>query len=332
MGINMDVAYFASDLFVPVAAVSMASLMENNQHMEQIHIYFIEDGVTPERLEQLIALVSRYGRQITVITAPAPDVLFGIPFRDRYQMGHSYVRMCLGKLLPKEVERVLCLDGDTLVLNRLDELWQCDLGDNLMAGVADCLNLKAYRSRFGLTGDAFYSNAGVFLLDLKKWREEQIEDQINAIIKKKNGNIFFFEQTLMNYVCAGRVLRLHPRYNCYTAFYAFDYENLMLWRKPTNFYTRTEVQEALAHPAIIHFTRNFYLSNRPWTEGCSHPATGEYRRYMGLTPYQEIIKEKTSWKGRLKRMVCRLLPKRILVLMAGWLYNSVRPHLWWRNE
>lgn len=328
----MNVFYFTSDLFVSVAAVSIVSLMENNRDFVKIHFYIVDDGISDEKKEKLTGLIRDYGREVSFIEAPDPSEALRFPFKSRYQMGHSYVRMCIGSLLPESVERVLCLDSDTLVMGSLRGLWDLDIGNNILAGVTDCMNLSAYNRQFGLTGDEFYCNAGMFLVDLKKWRENHIEDEICEVIQSHNGNVFFFEQTLMNYACRGRIYQLHPRYNSYTLLYAFTYENLLRWRNPTVFYTKAETDEAKNSPVIIHFTRNFYMLSRPWVKGCDHPMTVEYLKYKAMTPWQELEEDNRSVKKKGIYTMVHTLPQGLLARVAGVIYNSIRPKMWWKNE
>lgn len=117
------------------------------------------------------------------------------------------------------------------------------MAGNILAGVADCMNIKKYKRQFDMDDDDIYCNAGFYLVDLKKWRQENIEEKIINRIFKQNGNVFFFEQTLMNWSCRGKILKLSPNYNAYTLFWAFEYNNLLRWRKPKNFYTREQVQQ-----------------------------------------------------------------------------------------
>ncbi len=328
----MNVFYFSSDMFVSTAAVSIVSLMENNKSFESIHFYVVDDGITNENKIKLINMVSKYKREIDFIQAPDPSKVFRFPFKDRYQIGHSYVRMCIGTLLPQSVERVLCLDSDTLISGDLTELWNRDIGDNILAGVSDCVNLRAYRKRFYLQDDEVYCNAGVFLVDLKKWRDNKIEERITDVIHRQNGNVFFFEQTVINYVCRGRIYSLPPKYNVYTLFYAFDYKNLIRWRKPTRFYKEEEIIAAKDKPYIIHFTRNFYMLSRPWMENCDHPVRNEYIRYKQLTPWESPEKNEITVKKRFRYGLFHMIPKCILCKAAGFLYNFVRPKMYWRND
>lgn len=328
----MNIFYFTSDLFTSVAATSIVSLLENNKHFKEINFYIVDDGITNENKKALTSMIEKYKRRICFIPAPDPVKIFDFPFKNKYQLGHSYPRMCIGQLLPKTVEKVLCLDSDTLILGNLDELWNIDMGENILAGVVDCMNLKAYKKQFQLLTDELYCNAGVFLVNVKRWREEKIEEKINKVIKERNGNIFFFEQTLMNYCCRRKIMMLHPKYNCYTLFWAFNFDELMTWRKPTIFYTQEQVIEAKRHPVIIHFTRNFYMLSRPWVKGCDHPMSNEYLKYKKMTPWKELEDDDRSIAQKRRFKLWHIIPKKALMQIVSIIYNEVRPKIWWKNE
>lgn len=328
----MNVFYFSSALYASVAAVSIISLLENNKSMETIHFYIADDGIKEETKEKLADMISKYNADISYIPLPDPSELLDFPFKDRYQIGHSYPRMCIARLLPKDMDRVLILDSDTIVLDDLSELWNIDMGDNILAGVVDCMNLKAYSRQFALKEGMIYCNAGMFLVDLKKWREQKIEEEIIKTIKEHNGNVFFFEQTLMNYSCRDRILKLPAKYNSYTLFYAFEYDNLLRWRKPTVFYSQESVKEAVDHPVIVHFTRNFYMKSHPWKEGSEHPLNEVYRKYMMMTPWNTLWKDNRTPKQERRYRLWHRIPQKALCTGADVLYNHIRPLMWWRNE
>ena len=329
---DMHVLYFCSDTFVQVAAVSIISLLENNKDIDNITIWIIDDGISEGKKNQLFAMIKPYGRFLKFIPAPDPSDFFHFRFQSRYQMGHSYMRMCVGSLLPNDVEKLLILDSDTLVCGNLKELWNIDLCNHILAGVADCVNVKAFKHRFLLDDDDIYCNAGMFLVNMKAWRANSIEQKICKTIQENKGNIFFFEQTLMNFACKGRILKIDAKYNSYTLFYAFKYKNLIRWRRPTNFYTEKEVTEAGNNPIIIHFTRNFYMTSRPWVVSCEHPLTSEYRKYMALCPWNDIeVDTRSNWQ-KFKYSLFHFIPQSLLVMIANVMYNTIRPLMHWKNE
>lgn len=328
----MDVLYFCSDAFIHVAATSIVSLLENNKDLTSINVWVVDDGISEEKKQLLEEMIVQYGRELHFVPAPDPSQFFDFPFKSRYQMGHSYMRMCIGSLLPESIEELLVLDSDTLVLGNLRDLWETKMDNYILAGVADCVNVKAFRHQFMLQDSGIYCNAGMFLVNLKAWRENKIEDCIRETIHENNGNIFFFEQTLMNYACKDKILKLDAKYNSYTLFYAFTYKNLIRWRRPTNFYTESEVKNAVVDSRIIHFTRNFYMTSRPWVLGCDHPLTEVYRRYKYLTPWKELESDNRSFGKKAEYKLIHMIPQVVLVYIVNIMYNTIRPLMRWKNE
>ena len=62
----MYVIYHSSDAFADVTGVSIASLFENNRHFEEIHVLYIEKGMSQTNKEKLQQLAETYGRTITL--------------------------------------------------------------------------------------------------------------------------------------------------------------------------------------------------------------------------------------------------------------------------
>lgn len=333
----MNIFYFCSDLFVKVMSVSMISLLENNRKAEKIIFYIVDDGITTEKKEKLMAMLSKYRentriREIVYLEAPDPGTLLKYPFKSRYEIGHSYFRMCIGTLLPDCIDRVLCLDSDTLICNDLTELWNVNMHENILAGVSDCMNIVRYKKQFQIQESNIYCNAGMFLVNLTEWRKQKIEEKIINRIFKENGQIFFFEQTLMNWACQGKIQKLPLVYNAYTLLWAFKYENLLKWRRPINFFTKKEVEKAKDNPYIIHFTRNFYMLSRPWVENCDHPMTQKYLKYKQLTPWENLEKDNRNKKQKIIYAVWHIIPQGVLASGADIAYNQIRPRMWWKNE
>ena len=279
----MNVLYFCSDAFARIAAVTITSLLENNKSFAQICIYLVGDEVTEANKEFLNGIIeNKYGRKFIYIESPLPNECFEYDFKDKYQMGRTWMRLCMTRVIPESVDKVLCMDSDTLVLGDLSEIWNIEMKDNILAGVADCVNVKAFKKHFMMEDNDIYCNAGMFLYNMKAWRESGVEEKFKKIIQGLNGNVFFVEQTLLNSVCRGRIIKLNAEYNSYTLFYAFSYKNLIRWRKPTLFYTFEEVEYARKYPKIIHYTNNFYMISRPWVEHSEHPMAGEFKKYMKM--------------------------------------------------
>lgn len=323
---EMNLLYFCSDAFSKVAAVTITSLLENNRCFDSINIYLVGDEVSNQNKSFLREIIEeKYHRTFIYVESPLPNECFEYDFKDKYQMGRTWMRLCMTRVIPESVDRVLCMDSDTLVLGELSELWNLDMGDNLLAGVADCVNVHAFKKQFMMDDGDIYCNAGVFMYNMKAWRESGVEEKFKTIIQGMAGKVFFVEQTLLSSVCRGKIIKLNPAYNVYTLFFAFTYKNLIRWRRPTSFYTEEEILDATNHPKIIHYTRNFYMTSRPWVEGAEHPMTDEFRKYMKMIGWNKLERDDRTFKQRYIHKLIHCIPQCLLAYIVNWLYNIVRP-------
>ncbi|MFB1329537.1 glycosyltransferase family 8 protein [Helicobacter pylori] len=63
-----------------------------------------------------------------------------------------------------------------------------------------------------------YFNAGFLALNLKSWREENLENQLIGFFLLKNEKLLFNDQDALCFVCRGRILELPYSYNAHPSF------------------------------------------------------------------------------------------------------------------
>lgn len=321
----LNVVYHSSDLFAPVLATSLASLFENNKSFEQIHVYIFEYPMKDENKTKLNLLAEKYGRNLHYLIMPDINKVENLGLAGVKHEGwffYSYMKLFLDDLLPRSVERVLYLDSDTLVVDDLTELWELDLQGHPAAGVIDCFSEKYYQV-FRLSDGAYYCNSGMILEDLNAWREKRIGDKIRDYCKACNGYVYFMEQTAFNAGTQNDILILHPKYNVYTMMDMHSYDELLKFRKVKRYYSKSEFEEAVAHPKIIHLTSTFLLANRAWYEGSKHPRTREYQKYKELTPWKDKpdFQDKRCGKQKFVQFCVDHLPKSFVLSIASIFYD-----------
>ena len=324
---EINIAYHSSDAYARVLAVSLASLFENNKTVKIINVYIIEHGINKENKDALNAVAEHYGRNIFYI--PMPDINIKENLRlqkvkEKWTFD-SYCRLFLDDLLPEKVDKVLYLDTDVLVTDSLEELWNIDMTCYLAAGVKDCFS-KKYYELLGLKEGAHYCNSGVLLLNLNKWRQEHIGDQIREYVHDRNGYIFFMEQTVINGVIQDKWLILDVKYNVNTIMMALSYKEMKTLRKLDDFYSEEEIKEALEHPVLIHMTSVFMVHNRTWIKGTNHPAKSLFDKYKSLTPWKDIedLSDARNKKTKIKDWAIDVMPNAIMIPVVSFVYNNIR--------
>jgi lipopolysaccharide biosynthesis glycosyltransferase len=113
------------------------------------------------------------------------SLLAGSPTSSRYPL-EIYYRIFAAKVLPIGVDKILYLDPDTVVINKLDELYNLDFKDNYFIGathIRKALN-RFNRLRVNQKKKVPYINTGVMMLNIKLLRDEQKVEDVYKFINK----------------------------------------------------------------------------------------------------------------------------------------------------
>lgn len=200
----------------------------------------------------------------------------------------AFYRLLIGSVLDKKIEKCLILDVDMLVLSDIRECFYIDLKDNIVAACGHNTKRPSCTSKQGnknLDFDGFYLNMGFVLVDLKKYREEKIEDKCFDFIENYDIPITPEEYTL-NVVLNGRILQLRHEWNL--SFSYLDTQRISFKdetkNRPVINYTKADFEQAIKNPKIIHFTYGGSFP-KPWQElGKTtnplhyHPDNNKYRQ------------------------------------------------------
>jgi len=193
-------------------------------------------------------------------------------------------RVFFASFVDEKEGNVLYLDTDTLVCEDVSELFSLNLGQNLVAAVSEAQFVTAeerrdYTSAFLPSEVWRYFNSGVLVINLKRFRDEGVAEQVLKWYSEHRNESLCPDQDALNAVAARRVLFLHPKYNYNDGWLARQCRCSMCegsWRgcKPV------EVLEAALRPSICHYVG----SKKPWRP-THRPERKAYRvcmRELGL--------------------------------------------------
>ena len=180
---------------------AVKSLLKNT-NVDQV-FFLIEDDIFPYNLPQKVKCINVKNQQwFKKETCVNWDAGYG-----EYMV---LLRAVYPQLFP-QLDVILSLDNDTIVNSDISNLWDIDISNYYIAGVRDT---PAF-NRNGL-----YVNAGVLLYNLKKLREDKMDEKmIRALNTIKRD---FHEQDLFNEMYKGHILELPTEYNSHPLFVNFD--------------------------------------------------------------------------------------------------------------
>lgn len=324
----MNIVYSSSDSYAEICGVSLLSCLENNQQEDEIHVFVVDNNISIDNKNKLIEVCEKYKRHLFFIPSIDLDAITHTKvYTGRWNIG-TFFRLFLGSLLPESVERVIYIDCDMIIRHSLHEVYNVDLGECVIAGADDCRS-DLYRIEIGEKPGDVYINNGFLVIDLKKWRELNIERQCVEYISKHNGDITYMDQGVSNSLLGskGLIKELPPIYNSQRIFFDFSYKDLLKLRKPEHHCSEEEYNIAIKDPIIIHFTPVFITGTRPWQIKDNHPFTCEYRKYKEMSPWKNLPYRKDDRKIPKKIMtaLCKITPRFLMIKVMSYLHATWYP-------
>ena len=227
--------------------VSMTSALENNDKEKNVIIFylFVPHNFDKRNVEVFDSLKKKYFVKIHYYMIP--------PRFNRLRKWTSgtatiYFKLYIPLILP-HLERILYLDGDTLVYQDLSELFNMDFNGNYAMGYP--FHGVGMMDKWGIKL-VNYINGGVILFNIKEIIKDNKDVELLSFSLKNNGRLYFLEQDALNIVFYNRTGLLPLKYGIYLFGNITTYRNTVkkTLRVELN---ETELIEALEKPALLHF-------------------------------------------------------------------------------
>ena len=289
---KLNVLYSTDNNYALHAAASIYSLLEHNSDFEEINLCIIDDDIAPDVKDKLNTMISEFPNAI-VTFFPFEKLKPKLAIKETWFASVGYARLMLSEIT--DVDKILYIDCDTIINASLEDLWNTDMSGYCVAGVQDNPAIYALTT-VGMEKTDRYINSGVMLINMKLWKEKDIEAKMLEMIKNHNGFVFHHDQGIINGVCKGLIKILPPKFNTMSQFFLLNAKQIKSLYDIDTYYTQEELDEAVKNPVIIHYIRKFF--DRPWMKDCTHPLKNLYVEYLEKTPFEVDLKD-----GKMKRSV-----------------------------
>jgi lipopolysaccharide biosynthesis glycosyltransferase len=278
------------DTFAMPMAVTLYSALANLERGRRVSLYIIDGGISERHRQKLIAAlnVEHVDARIEWLK-PDWTRLEGVPVAGAWLTQTTYFRLFVPELLPEECERALYLDSDLVVESDVGRLWEQDLRDVRACGAPNYFSpIVAWKKEallmstvFGLAPETPLCNAGVLLMNLKRWREEQLGPK--ALKLAREFSLPESDQDAINIVVDGQWGVLDARWNVQLS----AVERYGRFLKTSLGITDQEVEQTCAElirgSRILHFTWQI----KPWHFACQEPSRLRFFHYL----------KKSQWFG-----------------------------------
>ena len=285
----MNILLASDDNYTPLLGVTLYSMLENNQNdFNEINVYVLDGGISKNNKKRIESLCGEFPITITLdfIRYENLEEILGIKIKATRPLS-SYARLFAASLLPKDIDKIIYLDCDALVVNSLKEVWNMNIDEYDCGAVLDVA--PKYNNLFlDLPKDWEQYNAGFLLINLKRWRNDELEEKFLNMIIENNGEVFNNDQGIINVVCKNKILTLKPHYNIRSPFFEVGYEKVLQWYGVDKYYTKELIEDALKNPVFIHLTQ--FVHGRPWfTNAENHPLRELFDSYVQKTDFKNEV-------------------------------------------
>lgn len=307
----LNVLYQSNDNYADLTGVSMTSLFINNKHLDEINVYILNDNISKINLKKMQVLANQYQRKLIIVgTDHIMKKLKQLnvePYKNTYT---TYFKLFGVGEIHNNTDRILQLDGDTIINGPLDELLKMDLEGTVCAATYDCI-LNEYKSLVDIPQNDKYYNCGVLLINTEFWREYKCEEKIIYHLSHVRNKYFTVDQDIINVLFRNKIKYLHLKYNFNSGFYIYGIEgSIKIYNlKDEYFSTRKQIEEAYKSPIIYHCMGA--MTGRPWEKGSIHPQNDIYNRYLKQSPWKDDEK-KVVHRGmifKIQRILYLFLPR-----------------------
>ena len=213
----------------------------------------------------------------------------------------TLMRLCLAAHLESEYDRLLYLDADLTIHDRLGPLFRLDTGEFPLAAVesgriwmepggARLQEAEAQYRALGMTPPYSYFNSGVLYIDVAKWNRADLGTRSLDFIRNNSEICGFADEDSLNALLDGRIAWLSP-----------------IWNMRPGGRWRAAIHE-IAQPVILHHVGDA----KPWRPYGYHRRLLAMRQYFQA--YEAFVSEMPEWQAWLD---------------AQWGWRDVRANLAW---
>lgn len=309
--------------------VLLKSLLINNENdFDYISVFIFDGGISKINKEKLNEICNAFKIDVSLIFIRYGSIeeIVGTKMSTSISFT-SYARLFAQSLLPQDIDKILYLDVDAIVVDSLKTVYNTNIDNYYLAAVED-MGPKYINNFLNLPPYTTHYNAGFLLINLKKWRENNLEQQFIDCILENNGQVYHNDQGVINIVCNDNILKLDLKYNIHSPFFEVGYDNILKFYGVERYYTKEIGENAIKNPVFIHFVQFVY--GRPWFKNAkNHPLRDLFEYYVNQTPFKDTIytEDTRGFAGKFLSFSYKIFP----FSFVCWMFTVYRKLLVKRN-
>ena len=217
MNKEIPIFFSADDNYMPFLDVAISSLITNAGRAYEYRIIVLNTGLSEDNIRK-VKQNEKEGFKIDFIDISEEVEKIKSRLKNVYHFSVvSYYRLFIASLFP-QYDKVVYLDCDLVVLGDISELYNVELGENILGAVPDQFvrstkEFKLYAEEAIGVGSDGYVSSGVLLMNLKEFRRNNVEERFVKLITEYDFDLIDPDQAYLNYLCSGKIHALPNGWN-----------------------------------------------------------------------------------------------------------------------
>ena len=204
----------SDECYAPFVATTIASICDNTTSF--VHFYVLDCGITDQTKGRILKLERSFSNfHISWIEVNANAIFSTFRISTRFSKA-TYARLICPELFPN-LNKVIYSDVDVIFLDDIKKLYDEDLQGNALGAVWEDYmerngNNRNHLLRLGISMGHKYFCAGILLLDLNRWRQQEITSKLFQLENKLRSKLLLQDQDLLNVMFANNYRSLNEKY------------------------------------------------------------------------------------------------------------------------
>lgn len=196
---KMNIALCLNSKYVMPSIVCIISIIENNKI--PIDFYILYSNLETKEIKFIENHIKKYGEQYSFIPIKISDDYFlNSPIHNWSK--EAYYKLLIPEVLPKNLERCLYVDSDTLIQKSLNDFYYSNFDDKALIICEDVGEILFYHKErnkiLNIPFEYKYFNSGVILFNLKYFKTKFNIKIIFDYIKNNSDKLKFPDQDTLN--------------------------------------------------------------------------------------------------------------------------------------
>jgi len=210
--------FFASDRnYIPYLTVAIKSMVNKIDDKDQYRIYILTNDVTENDIVEIRSLEKdNFKIEIVDVNPKIESIKNKVALRDYYSVS-IYFRLFIPTLFP-QYDKAIYLDSDIVLNDDIAKMFKEDIGNNYLGAVLDetVFTNKDFiyyvREALDVT-EKQYFNSGVLIMNLKKFRDNDIENDFYKWVNSYDFGTVAPDQDYLNCISKNKVKYLELGWN-----------------------------------------------------------------------------------------------------------------------